>query len=108
MSIPDETITLIFSKKNEKTISELIIMLLTSEWPLSAKGMLDRIRARHMSDVSPQGVHKAIKKLHAARILERNGRHYRISPEWLERLYKFSTEISSAYEENEARLKGLL
>ncbi|MFH1224662.1 MAG: hypothetical protein V1676_02555 [Candidatus Diapherotrites archaeon] len=107
MRILDATIRFPFSGEGEKTISELIIMLLASEWPLSAKGMLNRIRERHMQDVSQQGVYKAIKKLHSSGVIEKRGRHYRISPEWLESMHKFSAELSRAYGENETRLEGL-
>lgn len=103
----DEAIRLPFFRDSEKTIAEFVIILLTSEWPLSAKGLCDRIKERHMGDVSQQGVYKAINKLHSAQILEMKGKYYRISPEWLEQLYRFSAEVRQAYGEDETRLKGL-
>ncbi|MBU0662520.1 hypothetical protein KJ891_03575 [Candidatus Micrarchaeota archaeon] len=107
MDTPDKSLILSLIKGEDGTIAERVIMHLTAEWPLSAKGLFNRIKERHMNDVSQQGVYKAINKLNSAQVLERKGKYYRISPEWLERLYKFSTEMSSAYEENETRLDGL-
>lgn len=103
----EKQILKLLPKMGDKTIGELVIDILTEEWPLSAKGILNRVRRQHAREVSFQGVHKAIKKLHSEEILLKAGRYYKLNSEWLKRLANFTTQIISEYSTKETNLKGL-
>ncbi len=93
--------------RHDRTVSELSIALLSEEWPLSAKGILARIRRLHAREVTFQAVYKALKKLQAESILDRQGGYYLISMEWLERVERFCVGIRGRYRANTTMLKDL-
>ena len=91
----------------EKSVSNLIILLLTEEWPLSTKGLHRRITRQHAKNVSFQSVHKAVKKLQNENILAKTENYYKINSTWLKQIENFSTTINQKYAETETMLKDL-
>jgi len=91
----------------ENSVSNLIILLLTEEWPLSTKGLHRRITRQHARNVSFQSVHKAVKKLQNENILAKTENYYKINSAWLKQIENFSTTINQKYDETETMLKDL-
>jgi len=91
----------------ENSVSNLIILLLTEEWPLSTKGLHRRITRQHAKNVSFQSVHKAVKKLQGEEILTKLESYYKLNPVWLKQIEDFSTAINQKYSETETMLKDL-
>ena len=77
------------------------------EWPLSPKGIYNRVIRTADKPVSFQAVHKAIKKLHSEDILTRKERYYKLNPEWLKQITSFGNKVAEDYEKNEVNLKSL-
>jgi len=103
----DATIQLPLLTNSNQSVAELILYLLTEEWPLSTKGLHRRITRQHAKNVSFQSVHKAIKKLHNEEILTKTENYYKINPDWLNQIKNFSTTINQKYEQTETMLKDL-
>lgn len=101
------TIKLPSIQGKEKTVSEIIIALLTQEWPLSMKGMQNRIKRKYGLEVSLQAVHKATRKLQTEQILARTNNYYKINPDWLNKIHKFSSTVRKQYSKKDANLEGL-
>ena len=91
----------------DKTVSGLVVTILTEEWPLSTKGLLNRLNRRYAKDVSIQAVHKAVKKLHSEDILLKIDAYYKLNPKWLREVGNFSSAMIGKYTENETMLKDL-
>jgi hypothetical protein len=103
----DITVKLPTLNQKDKTIAEIIVVLLIEEWPLSPKGLYNRVIRRHSKVVSFQAVHKAVKKLEAEEIIIKKDKYYKLNPEWLKQITTFGNQVASDYEKNEVHLKGL-
>ena len=93
--------------RSNKSVAELVLIILTEEWPLSTRGLVNRLKRFHAKEVSFQSVHKAIKKLHNEEILTKTENYYKINPDWLNQIKNFSTTINQKYEQTETMLKDL-
>ena len=91
----------------EKAVPELILELLSEEWPLSPKGLLERLEAKYSHKITLQGMHKAIKKMEAQKILAKHDCYYKLNTDWLEKISEFSRETLKNYGENTIRLRGM-
>ena len=103
----DWNIKLPLLNHRDSTISEFVVMVLTEEWPLSSKGLLNRVKRMYAKEVSFQAVHKAVKKLHSEEILVKVENYYKLNPEWLKNIGKFSSTVIERYDRNQTMLKDL-
>ena len=103
----DVTIKLPTLNQKDKTVAEMVVVMLIEEWPLSPKGIYNRVIRTADKPVSFQAVHKAIKKLHSEDILTRKERYYKLNPEWLKQITSFGNKVAEDYEKNEVNLKSL-
>ncbi len=97
----------IAAEDTEKAVPELILELLSDEWPLSPKGLIERLDSKYSHKISMQGMHKAIKKMEAQKILAKHDCYYKLDMEWLKKIGKFSSETLKNYGENTIRLRGM-
>jgi len=97
----------VIPKGKGSTVADLIVLLLSQEWPLSVRGLHRRIAHSHARDVSFQAVHKAIRRLSTERIIEKTERYYRLSPQWMREAQQFLIQTSREYETREAKLNGV-
>ena len=100
----ESTIKLPTLNTRNSTLAELVIVLLTHEWPLTTKGIYNRVNRNFANGVSFQAVHKAVKKLREQEILSKKDSYYKINVKWLEQINKFSNQVEKLYEKNETRL----
>ena len=103
----DVTIKLPTLNQKDKTVAEMVVVMLIEEWPLSPKGIYNRVIRTQAKPVSFQAVHKAIKKLHSEDILLKKERYYKLNPEWLKQITSFGNKVAGDYEKNEVMLKDL-
>lgn len=83
---------------------ELIVSLLSREWPLSIKEIYNRLRREHGFSASYQAVHKAVLQAAENGVLEKQGTKYMLNKEWIEGVKKFGAEVDSCYRENGTRI----
>ena len=93
--------------KAKKPVSDLVIGLLSEEWPLSTRGLLLRIRHKCGREVSFQAVHKAVRKLYSEEVLARRGRCYSLNRQWLSQTESFLSGVRQQYESTEIRLMDM-
>ncbi len=84
------------------TVKECIISVLSTNWPLTAKRIYHKIKA-HGFSVTYQAVFKAISELSGKGVLEKEGREYKLSLEWIEKIEGFSRNLKESYSD---RIKG--
>lgn len=82
------------------SVKEIIIQILSEEWPLPLKSLHWKIAREHGKSISFQATHKALNKLVEQNILVKNEKRYRLNLAWLEQLSSFGTETKQAYLES--------
>lgn len=82
---------------NSKSTKDKVISILSNKWPLSAKEIFNILQREHGAEVSYQAVHKILNELQEEKILEKNGKTYQISKEWIQRVKKFGSELEEKY-----------
>jgi hypothetical protein len=70
---------------------DLIISVLSSEWPLSAKEIFSRVNKTSMNALSYQAIHKAILLLETEKVLNKDVGKYSLSISWAKELNEFSS-----------------
>ena len=88
-------------------MAELVLIILTEEWPLSTRGLVNRLKRFHAKEVSFQSVHKAVKKLYKENVLWKDQNYYKLNPEWITSVSKFYGDLEKIYAENKTNLKDI-
>ena len=68
---------------NSDSSRDLILKILSEEWPLSAKEIFSRVSKNSSKDISYQAVHKTLNSLVEESILEKEGGKYLLSLSWV-------------------------
>lgn len=82
---------------NNMTVSELIVSILSEDFPLTIKALHFRITKAYGKNVSYQAVFKALKHLSKNNVIQRHGRFYFLSSEWIYSLKEFSLQLEEKY-----------
>ncbi len=98
--------TSLFPSSSNCSIKEIVVMILSEEWPLSVRQIYERLRRMHAVECSYQAVFKHVKELSRRGILDCRERRYMISLGWLERLYLFVQNYLECYEQNPGGVIG--
>lgn len=85
------------TEKPPKRTRELVIHILSDTWPLSAKKIYNIMRKEHGHSVSYQAVHKVLKEMTEASLLERKDRLYQLDSGWIKNLKGFSCKLEKMY-----------
>ncbi len=84
-------------KLTPKTVKEKIIIILSSEFPLTIKELKLRIKNNFNDSVSYQSVHKELNHLMDDGIIKCDGKKYLLDIEWIKQVGLFSDLIISNY-----------
>ncbi len=87
----------------DEKVKNLIISILSKEWPLSAKKIYNKIK-KEGKNVSYQAVFKSLKSLNKQNILSKLDYKYSLNKEWLKDTSNFYEEISNSYHSNEKNM----
>jgi DNA-binding PadR family transcriptional regulator len=79
-----------------ESVKDAVISILSTEWPLSTRKIYNSVKKEGL-DVSYQAVHKTLKLLEKAGVLEKIGGNYRISEEWIEKTEEFISALKERY-----------
>ena len=82
-------------------IKDLIIDILSFEWPFTLSQLHYKITKDYHCSVSCQATYKAIVELMNEGVLSKQEKHYRINLNWVEKLKEFSTQIEKNYKGHE-------
>ncbi len=81
----------------EKNIKDLIVEILSIEWPLTLKKIHNILKKRYKTGVSYQAVHKVLQELVDKEILIKNNREYSLNIGWIKKLKGFSEKLEKSY-----------
>lgn len=84
-------------KLTPKTVKEKIILILTSEYPLTVKELKQKIKTDFNETVSYQSVHKELNHLIADEIIINENKKYLLNLGWIKQVGLFSDLIISNY-----------
>lgn len=90
----------------EQSTRNLIISILSNEWPLTAKQIHSRLSRKHGKNTSYQAAHKLIKELESGKILSRVKDGYKLSEDWIEEQSEFFNEMKVKYAGKESAFFG--
>lgn len=89
-----------------KNTKDTIISILTTEWPLTLRGIYFKIKKKYGYSSSYQAVYKAVKELVDAEVLLAKDKKYEININWIKELQSFTDIVETNYYAKE-RLQGL-
>jgi len=88
---------------NKKRVKDVIIDILSFEWPLTLSQIYNKISRNYGCSVSCQATYKALNELLIEGVLSKQDKFYTINLEWLLKLKNFALHIEKNYH-NEKRL----
>ncbi len=83
-----------------KTTKDAVISILTQKWPLTSKEVFNSLKKEHSFNGTYQATHKTANQLLDERILEKNGKNYHLSQNWINNLKNFSINLEENYSGN--------
>lgn len=81
----------------EQSTRNLIISILSNDFPLSAKQIHFQLKKVSGKSVSYQAVHKLLKEMEIERMVEKKGKGYLLSEVWIDQMENFSKQLKKAY-----------
>ncbi len=90
-----------------KSTRDLIISVLSEEWPLSAKQVFERVKKQSGESISYQAVHKVLLQLSGEKILEKRGNDYQLSKDWVAGMKTLFNSLEQRYGGKEAFIAGI-
>ena len=76
---------------------DLIINILTQEWPLTLKEIFYKARKRYNYSSTYQSIFKAVKELCEKNVLKHRDKKYEINIEWIKKLQSFTDIVETNY-----------
>ncbi len=83
--------------QNKQSAADMIVNVLTTHWPLSAKKIYNRIKQEYQFGSTYQAVHKSLKHLQKEGILLKQGKDYQINLKWLDKIVGFANNVRKNY-----------
>ncbi|MBS3109291.1 hypothetical protein J4227_02065 [Candidatus Woesearchaeota archaeon] len=88
---------MIFPGLKKRSVKEIVFNILCTDYPLNLTKLHDIISKKYNLKVSYQGIRFAINELKDEEIIEKVGKEYILSKEWIDRLVKFSENLKENY-----------
>jgi len=88
---------------NNLSTKDIVIKVLSYEWPLSSKQICIKVNYESSRPVSYQAVHKLITKLVEESILKRDGLKISLNERWITSIKQNATELEKCYSGKNAR-----
>jgi len=87
----------VFLTFEPKNVKEMIVFILTYEFPLSIKQLKNKIRRYHGRNVSYQAIHKEIFSLISDQIIKKEKKGYILDLDWVKKFNKFAETLYLNY-----------
>lgn len=93
--------------EKESSTKDIIIEILSEEFPLSIKKIYNTVRKKYRKQVSYQAVHKAVYELLNEKVLFKKRKEYSLSRNYIERLSYFVERLELNYKKERGLFKEL-
>jgi len=84
------------TKHHEQKVANIIIDILSNEFPLTTKQVYNRLKRNHGLTISYQGVHKHIKQMLEEKVISKDGNNLFINYSWIKKLSNYAKSLESA------------
>ncbi|KYK24825.1 hypothetical protein AYK26_03010 [Euryarchaeota archaeon SM23-78] len=91
------TITIPELGKSKKSAKDLVISMLADEYPLTLAKLTNAIKRKFAASVTFQGVRRAVNHLVQDKVVEKKGKEYSLSKEWIWSLHDFAEKAQERY-----------
>ena len=81
-----------------KSTQELIIEILSNEWPLTTKQIFNKLKRNYGLNISYQAVHKKLKEMIEEKTLSKNKAELTINYSWIKNLSNYAKKLESSLE----------
>lgn len=82
---------------NKTSSKDLIISVLTEEWPLSIKELFSKVSKEFRFKGTYQAVFKSVKELQKKKVLIKTGEKYELNISWIKSLQSFTETVETNY-----------
>jgi len=89
--------TLLGVGSQHKSTKDLIVQILSEEWPLSAKEIHGRVQRIGSEPVSYQAVHKSLADLKGDDVVREAGKKFILNLDWIKQVKGFGERLEKAY-----------
>ncbi len=79
------------------SVKDLIITVMTTDWPLAQRKLFNLLKKRYGLGVSYQAVHKALQELVKKNIVAKNDKEYSLNLDWVKELQEFTGKLEESY-----------
>ena len=90
-------ITLIGSKKGDYSTKDMVVTILSTEWPCSAKRIFYIMKKEYDPAISYHASYKAISSLLEEGVITKEAKKYKINMSWLKRAKHLLSKIEETY-----------
>jgi hypothetical protein len=97
----------ISKKTNSRSSREILIDILSQEWPLSAKELHNRVCKESGVAVSYQAIHKLVNTLEDENVLLKQGKSYQLDSVWIEKQESYFCGIKKGYQNKVGGYEGV-
>ncbi len=84
--------------QGQGTVRDDILSILSEEFPLSANEIASRVKRQMGKNITYQAVHKTIQQMVERKILAKEGRSYRIAPEWVQHTKEYIQLLEKTFQ----------
>jgi len=78
----------------------VIISILSEEWPLSVREIFSRVQKNGNGSISYQAIHKTLQTLESEEIVKRNEKGFTLNPSWIKNIRSFGEQLDKSYSLN--------
>ena len=82
---------------NKKRVKDMIIDVLSFEWPLTLSKLHFKIKKSYKCSFSHQATYKALRELIQNKVIIKNGKEYSIDQEWVKKIKKFANRLEKNF-----------
>ncbi|MDD4081939.1 MAG: hypothetical protein PHD05_00995 [Sphaerochaetaceae bacterium] len=87
--------------KEKSSTRDLIIEVLSKEWPLTTKEIYFRVKNIGKTQLSYQAIHKTLTQMIKNGLVAKNHKKFQLSMDWITKVEKFSSLLRSAYNDKQ-------
>ncbi len=82
-----------------KSTQELIIEILSNEWPLTTKQIFNKLKRNYGTNISYQAVHKHLKEMIEEKTLTKNEKEFMLSYSWVKKTSDYGKKLETLLKE---------
>jgi len=96
----------IFDIGKKRSVKDIIVEILSVEWPLSCRKIHWQLRKKYNVSITYQAVHKTLKQMVLENILMEENKKYKINIDWAKKIEEFAKMVSKKYKNDHININS--